>query len=491
MASNEHSSATDPNTVAPTSSTVDNSSGYSKRHSRITKENLFMILALWMQDFPLEDDEDPGNSGDPKPLRKVGAVLVSPNDIVYAVDCTRDGVHGIARLLIKHHDIPEGCKVFVSRKPCSFCTKLLVQSGKVKRVFYLPFEPEYCDSRTLDALIKVKQIDEAAESPETLSEEEKAENEKIVEAFVAETVRVDSLFKASAIGQSMFVPIVEKAVLDDAEERKKTPVQVIEDIKSQKQVFFDKYYKETWMKETKDRLPWPAFDELMKDQVEKDFKDAMGWMARVLILLEKANTFILSPLHPTKTTNMPFNPVANKLQREQAAYLLNMAQFLAQRSDDPKTGVGAIITDQKMEIKALGWNGFPLKALYGEFPRASKDDQVETDKKYPFVIHAEQNALLMRNDKTLERGTLFVTKMPCNECVPLLEMQGINTVISDEESKIKSQESATKKGANVKHLSYAKFPEKVRDGVFICFERHGKGITPSESRKKGIFRQRR
>lgn len=140
-----------------------------------------------------------------------------------------------------------------------------------------------------------------------------------------------------------------------------------------------------------------------------------------------------------------------------------MARFLAERSDDPKTGVGAVITNTALEIVALGWNGFPTKALYGEFPRASHDDQVER-KKYPFTIHAEQNALLLRNTKNLANGILFVTKTPCNECTPLLAMEGIKTVVLREKMKEKASSTGT--------LGYQKFPEQVRKDTFICFEMH-------------------
>ena len=118
---------------------------YSDCPPRIAKEDLFMVLALWMEYFPVES-EAKDNEDKKLPYsghRKVGAVLVLPGaDILYAVDCTRDGVHAVARLLMNHHDIAKGCKVFVSRKPCSFCTKLLVQS-KVERVYFPPFEPEF------------------------------------------------------------------------------------------------------------------------------------------------------------------------------------------------------------------------------------------------------------------------------------------------------------------------------------------------------------
>ena len=93
--------------------TAQSTSSYADHDCRISKENLYMVLALHMQEFPC----DP-RTGD---YKKVGAVLVLPNDMLYAVDCSRNGVHGVARLLMTQPEIPQECKVFVSRKPCSFC----------------------------------------------------------------------------------------------------------------------------------------------------------------------------------------------------------------------------------------------------------------------------------------------------------------------------------------------------------------------------------
>ena len=120
-----------PNYVSPSR----HSTGpqHAKSYLRLSKDNLYMILALWMENFVDEP---------PKDHSKVGAVLVLPNDIVCAADCSRDGVHAVARLLLNHCDKAGGSKMFMSRKPCPMCAKLLVQS-KVKRVLFPPFEPEY------------------------------------------------------------------------------------------------------------------------------------------------------------------------------------------------------------------------------------------------------------------------------------------------------------------------------------------------------------
>lgn len=89
-----------------------NRPSYADRDLRITKENLYMVLALWMEQFSIKQEENDS-------YKKVGAVLVLPNDMIHAVDCSRNGVHGVARLLMAHPEILQDCKVFVSRKPCS------------------------------------------------------------------------------------------------------------------------------------------------------------------------------------------------------------------------------------------------------------------------------------------------------------------------------------------------------------------------------------
>lgn len=410
---------------------------YTDRGPCISKDNLSMVLALWMEQFPVRDEGNEASNS----FRKVGAVLVLPNDMLYAVDCSRDGVHGVARLLTKHYDVTKDCKIFVSRKPCSFCSKLLVQC-KIKRVFYLPIEPEY------------------------------------KEDFEEETSRVDDLFKTSSIGQSVFVPTVGRDVIENAEKKQKTPEKTRND---KKKDLLELYCKDEWMKTAKVKLPWPAFDVNMRAQVLIDFDNIMEWMARIVI--QENESYTLSSQNPShNTTPVPFDPSGAGIDSKRASFLITMARFLAERSDDPKTGVGAVITNTALEIVALGWNGFPTKALYGEFPRASHDDQVER-KKYPFTIHAEQNALLLRNTKNLANGILFVPKTPCNECTPLLAMEGIKTVVLGEEMKAKKARSAGT-------LGYEKFLEQVRKGTFICFETQTSMGEPHHKKQKLDFEQR-
>ena len=300
-------------------------SEFHKRETRITKDNLYMALALWMELFPARK---------PDGVRQVGVVFVLPTDRVLAADCSRDGVHGVARVLINHPKKLRDCKVFVSRKPCSRCAKLLVQS-RVSRVFYLPIEPESA-----------------------------TETRKDVE-------RVDDLFKVSPVGQSVFVPCVEEKVLH--REEKKLPGQITPDDVS---VCRDQLYQHWLGKESlqnaKELLPYIFDDDNVRSQVESDFRALMKWLAALKAPLDKGVEF--RKVRCNESLDVISDPDSEKFQDvKMAETMIIFAKMLARQTDDPKTGVGAVIV-KGTEVVSLGWNGFPSKALYGEFPRASDGD---------------------------------------------------------------------------------------------------------------------
>ena len=242
MAANAEGNTTDKpessGSLAPS-----NNAYYVKNNLRVSKDNLFMILALWMEDFVDEE---------PEKCRKVGAVLVLPNGVVFAIDCTRDDVHAVARLLVKHHNKAEGSNVFMSRKPCPLCAKLLVQS-KVKRVLYLPFEPEYYISpaQNPDATIPDQTQmgeDDALQDTPTTSRQTEDKKKKDPNTENAKNMQeVDNIFTASPIAQTKFVLQVHKVILDEKEEQKQTPKEEKEMIKKEKDKLVRSKYPSKWM----------------------------------------------------------------------------------------------------------------------------------------------------------------------------------------------------------------------------------------------------
>jgi dCMP deaminase len=107
-------------------------------------------------------------------------------------------------------------------------------------------------------------------------------------------------------------------------------------------------------------------------------------------------------------------------------YFMGIAQLSSKRSKDPKTQVGACIVTHENKIVGIGYNGFPKGISDDEFPWHDQGDFLQT--KYPFVVHAEANAILNAS-QNLNGCKLFVTLFPCNECTKLIIQSGIKELV--------------------------------------------------------------
>lgn len=107
-------------------------------------------------------------------------------------------------------------------------------------------------------------------------------------------------------------------------------------------------------------------------------------------------------------------------------YFMGVAKLSAMRSKDPETQVGACIVNQDKRIVGIGYNGFPHGCEDECFPWSKKGALVDT--KYPYVVHAEANAILNAT-QSLKGSTIYVTLFPCNECTKLIIQSGIQTIV--------------------------------------------------------------
>lgn len=108
-------------------------------------------------------------------------------------------------------------------------------------------------------------------------------------------------------------------------------------------------------------------------------------------------------------------------------YFMGVALLAAERSKDPNTQVGACIVDEQNRILSTGYNGFPLGCSDDVFPWSRDGEETET--KYPYVVHAELNAILNARGKSLAGSRLYVALFPCNECAKAIIQSGIREVI--------------------------------------------------------------
>ncbi|MFA6307890.1 MAG: dCMP deaminase family protein [Patescibacteria group bacterium] len=112
-----------------------------------------------------------------------------------------------------------------------------------------------------------------------------------------------------------------------------------------------------------------------------------------------------------------------------------MADLIAKRSKDPSTQTGSVIVDQNNVVLGLGYNGFPRGTKEGDFPwdregGYEKDEFLKT--KYPYVVHAEVNAIFNSNNK-IEGAKMYCHLFPCNECAKAIIQNGVKELIYQED----------------------------------------------------------
>ena len=101
-------------------------------------------------------------------------------------------------------------------------------------------------------------------------------------------------------------------------------------------------------------------------------------------------------------------------------------------SKDPATQTGACIVDKNGNIITTGYNHNPKYWNEDEFPwNGDVKNNGEENTKYPYVIHAEMDALInyKGNNEDFIGSTLYVTLFPCSNCAKHLADAGIKRVI--------------------------------------------------------------
>ena len=98
-------------------------------------------------------------------------------------------------------------------------------------------------------------------------------------------------------------------------------------------------------------------------------------------------------------------------------YGIELAKTAALRSEDPFIQVGCCIFRPDNSIASLGYNGAPP---------GIDIDWSDRDERRDRVIHAETNAL--KNIKPHEADRMFVTLMPCGDCIKNVASYGIKDI---------------------------------------------------------------
>jgi len=143
-------------------------------------------------------------------------------------------------------------------------------------------------------------------------------------------------------------------------------------------------------------------------------------------------------------------------------YFMGVALLSAKRSKDPNTQVGACIVNDKNKIVGAGYNGLPIGCNDDEFPWSKQGEFLDT--KYPYVCHAELNAILNNIGMDLKGCKIYTALFPCNECTKAIIQSGISEVIYLSDKYNGSDASlASKKMLDTAGVSYRKVISRIQE----------------------------
>lgn len=143
-------------------------------------------------------------------------------------------------------------------------------------------------------------------------------------------------------------------------------------------------------------------------------------------------------------------------------YFMGIALLSAHRSKDPATQVGACIVNDDNKILSVGYNGMPIGCQDDCMPWERSGDKLDT--KYPYVCHAELNAILNNDGGSLKGAKIYSTLFPCNECTKAIIQSGIKEVVylSDKYADTES-DMASRKMMDIVGIKYTKYQSENRE----------------------------
>lgn len=147
-------------------------------------------------------------------------------------------------------------------------------------------------------------------------------------------------------------------------------------------------------------------------------------------------------------------------------YFMGVALLSSYRSKDPNTKVGACIVDEDNKIVGVGYNGFPIGCDDTALPWQREGAFLDT--KYPYVCHAELNAIL-NSIRQLKGCRLYVALFPCNECAKAIIQSGIREIVYlDDKYKDTEIIIASKRMLDMAGVKYRQLTG-IRDEITIRF----------------------
>ncbi|XP_067116075.1 cytidine and dCMP deaminase domain-containing protein 1 [Osmerus mordax] len=397
---------------------------------RLSKGNLFTLLSLWMELFPREELEH--RNDDNESVRGTGLVVVREHRVV-GLHCSGAELHAGQLAVIQHGPRLASCELYFSRRPCATCLKMIINAG-VSRISFWPGDPE------------MSLLAGACDRTDSVSQE------AVLDVVAVEKMKANSrphigvILQPLAPGLQQFVNETSKKC--DFMERvsNDTPDLDVEDL-------FRRQWRQNLGRFSRFILPEQQHRDILTKMglenfcMEPYFSSLRQNMRELVEVLASVSASVPPLQHgfykmdnDRKEPQCGDLPQALPVSQEIARHCIIQAMLLAYRTEDHKVGVGAVIWAEaksgrcdgtgRLYLVGCGYNAYPVGSEYAEYPQMDNKQQDRQRRKYRYIVHAEQNALTFRSSevKDEENTMLFVTKCPCDECVPLILGAGIKQI---------------------------------------------------------------
>ncbi|TDG96233.1 hypothetical protein EPR50_G00237800 [Perca flavescens] len=417
---------------------------------RLSKVNLFTLLSLWMEQFPQEQLLQDHHSE----IRGMGLVVVRDSKVL-GLHCSGPELHAGQAAIIHHGACLADCQLYFSRRPCATCLKMIINAG-VSQISFWPGDPEVSMLRSTSA-----KHSSSHSPPECITED------AALDAVAAEKLKSNSrphicvLLQPLAPGLAQFVDetsrecdFIERMIDDEPGLNTDTlfyreRTRLLKDFSRQLLVRTSPQHREI--------LTHMGLENFCVEPYFSNLRHNMRELVEVLATVAAAVPLQHygfyrerhSTSEPALASSLP--PHHQGLSQEVARHCIIQARLLAYRTEDPKVGVGAVIWAKGpsagsdgtgcLYLVGCGYNAYPAGSQYAEYPQMDNKQEDRQRRKYRYIVHAEQNALTFRTRhiKPEEPTMLFVTKCPCDECVPLIRGAGITHIYTTDQDRDKDK----------------------------------------------------
>ena len=108
-------------------------------------------------------------------------------------------------------------------------------------------------------------------------------------------------------------------------------------------------------------------------------------------------------------------------------YFMSVAFLTTLRSEDPSSKVGACIVNKDGKIVEIGYNRSPGNISIPWHVKVKAAGWINI--KYPYILHAEMDAILNKSCESLQDCTIYSLVLPYNKSEKLIVELGIKQLI--------------------------------------------------------------